>query len=286
MLQRREDTKVTKLDTMTKNRPVIINKNYMSTPFKNFKNFHEGDELFVLPNVWDARSAIIFQEKEFQAVGTSSAAVANSLGYEDGEQMSFSEYLFVINRIVSSVKIPVTVDIEMGYGKTNEEVFGNLLRLIEMGVAGINIEDSILDDSKLVLKEAKIFANTIGYIKNKLESKNLDLFINLRCDTYILNVDNKHKETVDRLKIYNETGADGIFLPCISNEEDIAEAVRNTTLPLNVMCIPGLPSVEVLNQLGVKRVSMGPFMFQKVYKNIGSLSEAIMSSKSFSPLLV
>jgi len=257
----------------------------MSKLFKNFKTLHHGEELFVLPNVWDARSAIIFQEKGFTAVGTSSAAVANSLGYEDGEQMSFSEYLFVINRIVSSVNIPVTVDIEMGYGKTNEEIFGNILRLIEMGVAGINIEDSIVNDSKRVLKDAKLFASTIEYIKNKLESKDLDLFINLRCDTYILNVDNKHKETVDRLKLYTNTGADGIFLPCIGNEEDIAEAVRNTTLPLNVMCIPGLPSVEVLNQLGVKRVSMGPFMFQKVYKNIGSLSQEIKSAKSFSALL-
>jgi 2-methylisocitrate lyase-like PEP mutase family enzyme len=257
----------------------------MSTPFENFKTLHRQNELFVLPNAWDARSAIIFQEKKFPAIGTSSAAVANSLGYEDGEQMSFSEYLFVVNRIISTVKIPLTVDIEMGYGKNNEEIFGNVLRLIELGVAGINIEDSIIQNSKRVLKDANTFASTIEYIKNKLESKNQRLFINIRCDTYILNVDNKRQETVNRLKIYNTTGADGIFLPCITNEEDIAEAVANTPLPLNVMCIPGLPSLEILNRLGVKRVSMGPFMFQKVYKNIGILSEAIMTDKSLLPIL-
>jgi 2-methylisocitrate lyase-like PEP mutase family enzyme len=257
----------------------------MSTSFKKFKALHQGEELFVLPNAWDARSAIIFQEKEFPAVGTSSAAVANCLGYEDGEQMSFSEYLFVVNRIISSVKIPLTVDIETGYGKTNEEIYGNVDRLVELGIAGINIEDSFLHKSERALKEAGVFAKTIEYIKNKLESRGVSLFINVRCDTYILNIKNKHEETVDRLKIYNSTGADGIFLPCISNEEDIAEAVSSTTLPLNVMVIPGLPDLQKLNELGVKRVSMGPFMFQKVYKSIGNLSQSISTNKNFSPIL-
>src|SRR5688500_11635651 len=149
----------------------------MSTSFKKFKALHQGQELFVLPNAWDARSAIIFQEKEFPAVGTSSAAVANCLGYEDGEQMSFSEYLFVVNRIISSVKIPLTVDIETGYGKSNEDIYGNIDRLVELGVAGINIEDSFLDKSGRALKEAAVFAKTIEYIKNKLESRGANLFI-------------------------------------------------------------------------------------------------------------
>lgn len=257
----------------------------MSASFKKFKALHQGEALFVLPNAWDARSAIIFQEKQFPAVATSSAAVANSLGYEDGEQMSFSEYLFVINRIVSSVKVPVTIDIETGYGKKDEDIYANIDRLVELGVAGINIEDSIIHNSERSLKETGVFAKTIEYIKNKLESRGLNLFVNVRCDTYILNVKNKHEETVDRLKVYNSTGADGIFLPCISNEEDIAEAVAATTLPLNVMVIPGLPDLQKLNELGVKRVSMGPFMFQKVYKSIGSLSQSISTGKSFSPIL-
>ena len=93
----------------------------MSTKFQKFKALHHAEELFVLPNAWDARSAIIFQEKQFPAIGTSSAAVANSLGYEDGENMPFADYLFVIKRILASVQIPLTVDMEMGYGETNEQ---------------------------------------------------------------------------------------------------------------------------------------------------------------------
>ncbi len=257
----------------------------MSSAYKQFKNLHQLEDLFVLPNVWNAKSAIIFQEKKFSAVATSSAAVANSLGYEDGEQMLFDDYLFVIKRILSSVKIPLSVDMEMGYGRSDEEILANIIKLIELGVVGINIEDSTITTSGRVLKEAKLFAKTIEYVKNKLVSKNLNLFINVRCDTFILNVANKQQETNKRLKIYETTGADGIFLPCISLENDIAEAVSSTQLPLNVMCIPGLPDFETLNKLGVKRVSMGPFLFNKIYNDAALFSEAIITKKNFSPVL-
>jgi 2-methylisocitrate lyase-like PEP mutase family enzyme len=257
----------------------------MSSQFKNFDALHRSDQLFVLPNVWNAKSALLFQKEEIPAVGTSSAAVAESLGYRDGEEMPFAEYLFMIKRILSAIKIPLSVDIEMGYGKTSDEIFSNIQRLLDLGVAGINIEDSVIEESKRSLQNARSFAKTLEYIKGKLGSTRSSLFINVRCDTYILNVANKRKETIERVKIYEASGADGIFLPCISNEEDITEAVDATRLPLNVMCIPGLPGFETLNKLGVKRVSMGPFLFNKVYHGISDFSKAIVNDNSFSPIL-
>ena len=257
----------------------------MSSNFQKFKQLHQQNYLLVLPNAWNAKSASIFEEKQFPAVATSSAAVAESLGYRDGEGMPFMDYLFIINRIVSAIRVPLTVDIEMGYGKTNAEVYTNILKLVELGVAGINIEDSIINQSKRTLKDTKTFGSTIEYIKNRLEAEQLKLFINIRCDTYLLNIEKKREETIKRLKVYETTGADGIFLPCISNENDIAEAVNNTKLPVSVMCIPGLPGFAALNKLGVKRVSMGPFMFNKIYDNIGRLSETIDTSKNFSSIL-
>ena len=240
----------------------------MSAKFQVFNDLHRSTELFILPNVWNAKSAIVFQEKGFPAIATSSAAVASSLGYLDGEGMPFQDYLFVIKRILSSVQVPLSVDMEMGYGASGEEIYTHLLRLVEMGVAGINIEDSIIDRSGRVLKEAKIFAGTLEYIKNRMVSQNIDLFINVRCDTYLLSVENKRQETSRRSKMYEMAGADGIFLPCICDEEDISAAVRDTKLPLNVMYIPGLPGFEPLHLLGVKRVSMGPFSFNQLYGNI------------------
>lgn len=247
----------------------------MYSTFETFRDLHRSAGLFVLPNVWNARSALFFQGKGIPAIATSSAAVASSLGYEDGERMPFNDYLFITRRILSSVQIPLSVDIEMGYGTSDEEIYANLLRLIDLGVAGINIEDSTIDGSGRVLKEARLFARTVENIKNKLVSENLNLFVNVRCDTFILDVKNKQQETRRRLMVYEAAGADGIFLPCICAEDDIAEAVSHTKLPLNVMYMPGLPGFEILNKLGVKRVSMGPFLFNRIYDNMEQVFEKI-----------
>ncbi|HEY6900364.1 MAG TPA: isocitrate lyase/phosphoenolpyruvate mutase family protein [Puia sp.] len=238
----------------------------MSSNYSTFKKLHAASELFVLPNAWDAKSAQVFQEQRFPAIATSSAAVANSLGYEDGEGMPFADYLFVIRRIAAVAKVPFTVDLEMGYGDSEEAIYSNIATLIDLGVAGINIEDSLIGPSGRVLKDPTHFAGMIEAIGNRLAARGLQLFINIRCDTYILDVPNKQKETLRRLKLYETTGADGIFLPCISKEEDIAEAIAHTRLPLNVMYIPGLPDYSTLNRLGVKRLSMGPFFFTKAYQ--------------------
>ncbi|MBA4057914.1 MAG: isocitrate lyase/phosphoenolpyruvate mutase family protein, partial [Marivirga sp.] len=170
-------------------------------------------------------------------------------------------------------------------GKNDDEISANIVKLADMGVAGINIEDSIVTGSKRSLKDPSSFARTVRFIRSKLEEKKLELFINIRCDTYILNVTDKEQETINRLKIYNTAGADGIFLPCISHAKDIDEAMKHIGIPLNVMCIPGIPGIQELNRLGVKRVSMGPFMFQKVYAAIGELTRAISVKQDFSPIL-
>lgn len=247
-----------------------------------FKQLHQS--FFILPNAWNPKSALRFQQEHFPAVATSSAAVANSLGYEDGEAMPFEEYLFIIRRILATVQIPLTVDLEMGYGKTNDAIYANVRKLAELGVAGINIEDSIIQSNDRTLQNADQFAGRVAFIKNKLANDHLDLFINVRCDTHLLNVANKQAETLARIPLYESAGADGIFLPCISAEADIAEAVNSTTLPINVMCIPGLPDFETLQTLGVKRVSMGPFLFNRVYDGISSLSQEISAANNFSPL--
>ena len=257
----------------------------MTHNFEKFKNLHQSDELLILPNVWNVKSALLFQELELPAIATSSMAVSNSLGYDDGEAMPFSDYLFVIKRILSSVEIPLSVDMEMGYGNTGEKIVDNLLRLSELGVAGINIEDSAVARSARTLKDASMFAKTIAHIKNKLAINGAHLFINVRCDAYLLDVKNKQQESLRRLKLYETAGANGIFLPGICDEKDITATVNHTKLPLNVMCIPGLPGFDKLQTLGVKRVSLGPFMFNKVYSNITNLSKAILKDKSFAAIV-
>lgn len=256
----------------------------MSSNFSSFHALHHTGHLFLLPNAWDARSAALFEQQQFPAIATSSAAVATSLGYADGEGMPFDDYFFVIRRILSAVKIPLSVDLEMGYGKTPQAIGDRVLQLWEAGVAGINIEDSLIDDGTRVLGDAAAFADTLAFIKRNLAAKQARLFINVRCDTYLLNVAGKQAATQQRLALYEAAGADGIFLPCITDPADIAAAVESTRLPVNVMCVPGLPDFSQLQELGVKRVSMGPFLFNNVYDRIGALAANIQTTQSFAPV--
>ena len=257
----------------------------MAKKYNTFEGLHKNPKLFILANAWDAQSAKVFQESNYPAVGTSSAAVAASLGYADGEGMPFSDYLFVIKRIADSVNIPVTIDMEMGYGKTPEAVYGNLQKLVDAGIAGINLEDSEINKGVRTLRDANEFAKTLELVKNRLTSSNQSLFINVRCDTFILNVNGKENETTRRIKLYEQSGADGIFLPLISKENDIKDAVATTKLPLNVMAMPGLPPIETLNELGVKRVSMGPFLHSATYREAKKMAIDVLKNNSLKSIL-
>lgn len=257
----------------------------MSSTSEQFRQLHYSNNLLILPNAWDAKSAKLFQEKQFAAVATSSAAVAESLGYSDGEEMQWEEYLAVIKRILASVSIPVTVDIEMGYASTNEGIAQHILQLAALGVAGINLEDSTLQTGTRLLKPAAEFAATITHVKEALRANSQSLFLNIRCDTYLLNLPDKQQETRLRLPLFEAAGADGIFLPCITEERDIAEAIQHTSLPLNVMCMPGLPDFDRLEALGVKRASMGHFLFQKTYNTTTALVTGITGNGNFNAIL-
>lgn len=255
----------------------------MSTTFERFKQLHQSSELLLLPNAWNAKSAKVAEEQSFQAIATSSAAVAESLGYPDGEGMPFSDYLFIIRRMLSAIQVPLTVDMEMGYGRTPEEVVVNLMLLAELGVVGVNVEDSRIEGGNRILGDATIFARHLQFLKKALRAEGLDLFINVRSDAYLLSVPDKEAESIRRINIYEEAGADGIFLPCISKVEDIASAVEATKLPLNVMSLPALPSLDVLSELGVKRVSLGPFLFTKVYRDLSRVLEEVRATRTVMP---
>jgi 2-methylisocitrate lyase-like PEP mutase family enzyme len=256
----------------------------MNDTFKLFQSLHQQKEPLLMGNAWNAQSAKILENQNFKAIGTSSAAVAESIGYEDGEQMSFDEYLFVIKRIKASTSIPLTVDMEGGYGKTIDEIVNNINRLHAIGVAGINIEDSVINNGKREIVDAEEFAKKLKSITTKLKSQNINLFINLRCDAFLLGLDDPRNEAIKRIILYDKTGVHGIFLPCITELEDIKSTVSATALPVNVMCMPHLPDFNTLQSLGVKRISIGPFLSRATYKKMEELTQTITKEKSFSCL--
>lgn len=256
----------------------------MSSNFERFKALHHQQEPLLLGNVWDVQSAIILEKLGIKAIGTSSAAAAGTLGYNDGEDMPFEEYFFLIKRIRASTSIPLSVDLEGGYGDTEDVIVENIQRLHELGVAGINIEDSVVDEKGRHIVDTRSFAQKMGNISGRLRGLGIDIFINLRSDAFLLGLPDAAKEAVQRIKAYEHTGVHSIFLPCITAEDDIKAAVAATQLPVSVMCMPGLPDFKTLQSLGIKRISMGNFVHGVLYKKMEEMARGIISEGSFSGL--
>lgn len=257
----------------------------MMTKVQYFRELHKAQKPLILGNIWNVQSAKIYQELGYQAIGTSSAAIANSLGYEDGENMSFAEYFFIIERILKNTSLPVSVDLESGYGTNVETVYQNIKALAKIGVIGVNIEDSILIEGKRQLEDKATFLTKLESLTHLLKEDNIDIFINVRCDSFLLQLPNAISEAIDRIKLYETQSVDGIFLPCITSESDIKVMIANTILPINVMCMPNLADFKGLQSLGVKRISMGNFVFDFGYRKIEEISKSIISNQNFQSLI-
>lgn len=226
--------------------------------YTKFKQLHQEKSILVLGNVWDAQSAKIAQDAGFKALGSSSHAIANILGYEDGEQISVDEILFMVEHIVKAVDIPVSVDFESGYSDNPEKVAQYVKQLADLGVVGINLEDGKVINGERKLQDAQLLVNKIKAIK----AKTPEVFINARADTYTTEHPTALEESVTRAKLYEDAGADGIFIPLVEKKEDIEKIVSSTSLPLNVFLTEKLPDLEILGQWGVKRLSHGAKIYE------------------------
>ncbi len=253
----------------------------MINQVQKFRELHKAEQPLLLGNVWNVQSAKIYEKLGYKAIGTSSAAVAHSLGYEDGENMPFDDYFFIIKRIIQNTTLPMTVDLESGYGNTIEMIFQNIEALSKIGVVGINIEDSKLINGNRIIENKIEFSSKIEALTNLLRQNDIDIFINVRCDAFLLQMPNALSEAMDRVKLYQTKSIDGIFLPCIIDENDIQKMVISTPLPINVMCMPNLADFEKLKSLGVKRISMGDFVNNFGYKKIEDVLATILTNQNF-----
>jgi 2-methylisocitrate lyase-like PEP mutase family enzyme len=256
----------------------------MKSSFDQFVKLHQQNEPLLIANVWNAQSARLFEKLKFKALATSSAAVASTLGYSDGEQMSVDEYLFVVKRIRAVTSLPLSVDLEGGYGAIADEVVPNIKTFSREGVVGINIEDSTIVNGTRKILDASVFADKLSQISAGLNLAGVDCFINVRCDAFLLSLPDARNEAIRRVKLYEQQGVHGMFLPCITHIDDIKAAVQSTKLPLNVMCMPALPDFETLRSAGVKRISMGNFVNTFGYSAMEKATNEIIQKKSFSPL--
>ncbi len=245
-----------------------------------FRSLHQQSTPFLLGNVWDAYTARLAEQAGYKALGSSSHAIAFTLGYEDGENISFKELFFVVKRILASVSIPVSVDFEAGYSEDPSEVAAYVKQLADAGVAGINLEDGIVKDGERVLESADQLADKIRAIKSVT-----DIFINARTDTYTTRVSDPLETSVERALKYQEAGANGIFVPLIEHTSDIQAFTEKVTIPLNVFVTTSLPDFETLGNLGVKRISHGAKQYEQLMKKSEYIFKDFFRNKNYSTIL-
>jgi 2-methylisocitrate lyase-like PEP mutase family enzyme len=213
----------------------------------------------VLVNAWDAGSARVIEQAGAAAVGTSSAGMAWSLGYADGERVPPGEFIAACARIRRAVALPISIDIERGFGRSAQEVAAFAGRLLDLGVAGVNIEDGLVPGSVQVAPPDSL-CERIAAIRNLAAQMNARIFINARTDTYLATTPDRvarYEDTVSRARLYGEAGANGIFVPGM-DLQDVPSFARAISLPLNLYAGGGwAPPVIGLRRAGVRRISMG-----------------------------
>ena len=239
---------------------------------------HHNGKILVLPNIWDPLGALLLESLGYAAVATASASIAFSNGYPDGEKIPIQELLHILRKIINSVTIPVTVDIESGYATNNAKLKENIKMLLDAGVAGVNFEDTNKDDKTIIPIEAQ--CEKLSLVRNTASEMGVPLFINARTDVYLkandLSDDEKLSETIRRGKAYKNSGAD-CFYPIFLKEEIAMEnIVKEVGLPINILMLPGIPDFETLKIIGVARLSLGPGFLKTSINAMKDIAEKLL----------
>jgi len=224
-----------------------------------FLELHQGPAILVLPNAWDVSSARIFEDSGFSAIGTSSAGVAFSHGYPDGEKIPRDEMLAAVRRIAEAVEVPVTADMAAGFGNTAEEIAETARAVIAAGAVGMNLED-VVEGTPGVLADLNRQKEIIGAVLEAGAGAGIPLVLNARTDIFLDSIgpaETRLARTIERLNAYRAAGAQSLFAPGVTNKETIAQLARGVAGPLNILATEGTPPVAELQQLGVARVSVG-----------------------------
>src|SRR5881296_3075688 len=239
-----------------------MNSATQSQKAQQFRALHEGPGMLVLPNAWDVIGARLIEEAGFPAIATSSAGVAWALGWPDGERISRGEMLAVVRRIALSVRVPVTADMEAGYGRTPEAAAEAARGVIAAGAVGLNLEDGTNEGELL---DVTLHADRIRAAREAGAATGVAIVVNARTDAFEVQrwtPAQRLAEAVWRANAYRAAGADCLFVVHVSDAETIGRLAREIDGPLNVIAGPPAPALGELARLGVRRASLGPRVTQ------------------------
>ncbi|MFI7574922.1 isocitrate lyase/phosphoenolpyruvate mutase family protein [Micromonospora sp. NPDC049497] len=249
-------------------------------------DLHRPGSPLVLPNAWDVATARIVAACGAAAVATTSAGVAWSLGRPDGDVLDRESAVAAVARIAAAVTVPVTADIESGFGADPAGVAETVAGVLAAGAVGVNIEDArpdgadplrTVDDQCARLRAARAAADAAG----------VRLFVNARVDIYLRAVgaaEDRLAQTLRRAAAYRAAGADGIFVPGVADPATIGALVAGIDAPVNVLAGPGSPPVGVLAELGVARVSLGANLAEAAYGLVRRAATEALTRGSYDAL--
>lgn len=249
----------------------------MATQFEKAElllSLHQKKGL-LLPNAWDIASARIFEAAGFPAIATTSAGVAFALGYPDGQKISRDEMLDVVGRIAAAVNVPVTADVEAGYGDVRATIRG----VIASGAVGVNLEDGV-NHTHLATLESQIQLISDA----RAEAGNLPLVINARIDNYLLQIgapESRLEEALRRANAYLKAGASSIFVPGVHDPGLIQTLAREIPGPLNILVGPGAPSAPELFKIGVARISVGSSVMTATMGLVRDIANELKSTGTY-----
>ena len=248
---------------------------------EQFREMHHGPRMLVLPNAWDVVSARILEECGHPAIATSSAAVAFSRGYPDGQRISRGEMLDVVGRIARAVRVPVTADLEAGYGTTSKDMSDTTKAAIEVGAIGMNLEDSGDDESSLV--DLTLQSEKVRAIRETADSLGVPFVLNARTDVYLASIGpeaTRFERTLERLRAYRDAGANCLFAPGLHDKETISKLVKAVTAPVNILITPQCPSLTELQKIGVARVSAGSTVMRAALRVVERIGKEMLDLRS------
>ena len=249
---------------------------------EQFRKLHHGPKMLFLPNAWDVASARILEEAGHPAIATTSAGIAYSLGYVDGENISRDEMLSVVARIARAVRVPVTADLEAGYGKTPQAIAETVKAAIEAGAIGMNLED-LSGDEKNPLVDLPKQVEKIQAVREAAAAMGVPFVLNARTDVYLAAVgpeEARFERTAERLRAYRNAGADCVFAPGVTNLETTAKLVKAVEAPLNILAGPNCPPMAQLEKIGVARVSTGSGIMRAAMGVVQRVAKEMIAERS------
>lgn len=262
--------------------PAIDNANLHARLADDFARLHDKPAL-VLPNAWDVASARIIEDAGAYAIATTSAGVAWALGAADGNQLDRGRAMDALARITAAVGVPVTADIETGFGASDDELAETVRAVLRTGAVGINIEDSGFAPLRPMAEQAE----RLAVVRATAEAAGRSLFVNARIDTFLMAAgqpEDRLAETLRRSEAYLAAGADGIFVPGVVKRDVLRQLVEGIPAPLNVLTGPGAPRIPELVDLGVRRISVGSSIAAAAYSLVGQAARELLSTGTYDAL--